>query len=211
MPHLQVIVSDFANGIWAADAKKPQAVNVRSKRPYQPGIGPHSESATVELVSAEMASVKPSLYGNRVALGVPYPQAPRQKCDLCLGDQPEYEWAIEVKMLRMLGDNGKVNDNILMHILSPYPRHRSALTDCEKVASSTIAKRKAILIYGYDHPKWPLDATIDAFELLAKARVTLGDRCTAGFDGLIHPIHSHGRVFAWEVLPAGGQPTSARR
>ena len=27
----------------------------------------------------------------------------------------------EVKMLRLMGDNGKPNDNMLMHILSPYP------------------------------------------------------------------------------------------
>jgi len=27
-----------------------------------------------------------------------------------------------------MGDNGKPNDNMLMHILSPYPAHRSALT-----------------------------------------------------------------------------------
>ena len=33
-------------------------------------------------------------------------------------------------MLRFMGDNGKLNDNIVMHILSPYPEHRSALTDC---------------------------------------------------------------------------------
>jgi hypothetical protein len=34
-------------------------------------------------------------------------------------------------MLRLLGDNGKLNDNMLMHVLSPYQAHRSALTDCE--------------------------------------------------------------------------------
>jgi hypothetical protein len=36
-------------------------------------------------------------------------------------------------MLRLMGDNGKPNDNMLMHILSPYPSHRSALTDCQKL------------------------------------------------------------------------------
>ena len=41
-------------------------------------------------------------------------------------------------MLRFLGDNGKPNDNILMHVLSPYPQHRSALTDCEKLARSSV-------------------------------------------------------------------------
>lgn len=37
-------------------------------------------------------------------------------------------------MLRLFGDNAKLNDNMLMHLLSPYPAHRSALTDCEKLA-----------------------------------------------------------------------------
>jgi hypothetical protein len=49
---------------------------------------------------------------------------------VCLGGPAPWEWAIEVKMLRFMGDNGKLNDNIVMHILSPYPEHRSALTDC---------------------------------------------------------------------------------
>lgn len=36
--------------------------------------------------------------------------------------------AVEVKMLWLMGDNGKTNDNMIMYILSPYPAHRSALT-----------------------------------------------------------------------------------
>jgi hypothetical protein len=35
---------------------------------------------------------------------------------------PSWEWAIEIKMPRLMGDNGKPNDNMLMHILSPYPK-----------------------------------------------------------------------------------------
>jgi hypothetical protein len=49
-----------------------------------------------------------------------------------------------------MGDNGKPNDNMLMHILSPYPSHRSALTDCQKLAASGFSGSLAILIYGYD-------------------------------------------------------------
>jgi hypothetical protein len=117
-----------------------------------------------------------------------------------LGDNGDTEWAIEVKMLRILGDNGKANDNILMHILSPYPSHRSALTDCDKLARSSLGRSKAILIYGYDATDWPLGPTIDAFEALAAARVRLGPRHAAKFGGLIHPVHSAGEVFAWQLL-----------
>jgi hypothetical protein len=102
-------------------------------------------------------------------------------------------------MLRFLGDNGKENSNILMHILSPYPAHRSALTDCDKLVQSGLRGRKAIIIYGFDHTDWPLDPAVEAFEELASSRVSLGVRQEAGFFGLIHPVHSAGRVFGWEI------------
>ncbi len=67
-----------------------------------------------------------------VRFDVPYPDKPRQKCDLLVARDGKALF-IECKLLRVLGDNGKPNDNMLMHILSPYPQHRSALTDCEKL------------------------------------------------------------------------------
>ena len=195
---LQTITSDFADAIELADAKRPQAVNIRSKIAFQPGIGPHSESATVEHVMRELAVTKAELYRN-YSLGVRYPTNPRWKCDLCLGAEPVWDWAIEVKMARFVGDNGKDNDNILMHILSPYPSHRSALTDCQKLHQSGFKGSKAVLIYGFDHDAWPLDPAIEAFEALAATKVKLGSRQTSSFSGLIHPVHTKGRVFAWEI------------
>ena len=50
-------------------------------------------------------------------------------------------------MLRLVDDNGNPNDNMLMHILSPYPNDRSALTDCLKLANSGLVGRKAVVIY----------------------------------------------------------------
>lgn len=70
-------------------------------------------------------------------------------------------------MLRMLGDNGKPNDNILMHILSPYPAHRSALTGCTKLLESGLPGRKAIIIFGYEYEDWPMTPAINAFEFHA--------------------------------------------
>jgi hypothetical protein len=116
-----------------------------------------------------------------------------------LGTSPEWDWSIEIKMARFVGDNGKDNDNILMHILSPYPPHRSALTDCQKLLESGFSGKRAILIYGFDHEAWPLDPAIEAFEILARSKVTLGERQNSSFSGLIHPVHREGRVFGWEV------------
>ena len=134
-------------------------------------------------------------------LGVPYADGTRQACDVCLGAPVPWEWAIEVRMLRFMGDNGKLNDNMVMHILSPYPEHRSALTDCTKLVASQLGTHKAIVIYGYDYPDWPMDPAIEAFETLASQRVKLASRAVASFDGLIHPVHQRGRVFGWQVEP----------
>jgi hypothetical protein len=91
------------------------------------------------------------------AFDVPYPNVSRQCCDWCLGSPSSWDWAIEAKLLRLFRDNGKLKDNMLMHILSPYPAHRSALTDCAKLATSGLAGRKAILIFGYDYDAWLMD------------------------------------------------------
>lgn len=183
----------------AADHKRPQAINARSKRAFKPGIGPHTETQTVGLVLRELENRRPNRYHGCWSAGVRYPEFPRQKCDICLGHAPNWEWALEVKMVRFLGDNGKLNDNILMHLLSPYPAHRSALTDCEKLVQSRLGHKKGLLVYGFDHEGWPMDPAIEAFETLASTKVSLGPRMVAHFSGLIHPVHRKGRVFAWKL------------
>lgn len=89
---------------------------------------------------------------------------------------------------------------MLMHILSPYPAHRSAVTDCKKLMASGFSARKGILIFGYESEEWPLRPAIDAFEALGSRAVALGPGAEAGFDGLMHPVHRSGAVFAWELL-----------
>ena len=184
----------FADGIRAADASGPIAVNQRSGAPFQPGIGPHTEKATIGLALGAIAADRLPA----VRREVPYPRVSRQKCDLVFAGSPG--WAIEVKMLRLRGDNNKPNDNMLLHLLSPYAKHRSAVTDCVKLGDSGFVQRKAILIYGYEQDDTPLVDAIDAFEILAQQRVSLGPRHDSRFEGLIHPVHAAGCVYAWELL-----------
>ncbi len=192
------IVRDFAAAMVRADAARP-----RSKR-WQPGLGPHDEKDLIRLVIKEMAHTDATYAKHRFE--VAYPSGDRD-CDLCFGD-PTIEWAIEVKALRMLGDNGQpaIGRDDVSKILSPYtgghghPSQHSALTDCSKIVSFTTAKKRAILIYAWDFVDFPMALVIDAFELLANRVVQLGAREVAAFDGLIHPIHQRGAVFAWNVL-----------
>ena len=199
------IVCDVATCMKRVDSRGPQASNARTGEPYQPGIGPHTERQVVDYIVAELAVVNPDSYARKLHTSVPYPLARRQQCDLCIGQPGSWEWAIEIKMLRLMGDNGKPNDNMLMHILSPYPIHRSALTDCRKLLDSGLAGRKAIVVYGFDYPSLPMDLAVDAFEVLAGRQVRLGPRLSSSYSELVHPVHCAGRVFGWELNESENQ------
>lgn len=160
---LEEVVWAFGKAIERIDATRPVARNARSGIAYQPGIGPFPEKAATELIAKELphlVSTEP-----QVELEVPYPGNRGSKCDLVIKHEASSRWAIEINVLRLLGDNGKVNDNSISHILPPYPRHHSALTDRDKLASAPLAARKAVLILGSDYdsgiaerPRLPLRA-----------------------------------------------------
>ncbi len=192
---LATLVSDFAGAIHEADVRWPQALSHRSGRKYQPGIGPHAENDAVNLVVAELKRLHPAEY-SLLRTGVPYPKS-RQKCDLTIGSAPD--WAIEIKMARFSGDNGKPDDTSIKDILSPYETDRSAISDCIKLATAGFFGRAAMLIYGFEDQRRPLETIIEVFEVLARTRVSLGPRESASFENLVHPVFRAGRVFAWQV------------
>lgn len=189
---------DLAKALMAADALRPVARG-RSKE-FRPGIGPHSEDETVRLASVQLESIRVPEYLTRVHRLVAYSSGSRQKCDLCIGEGRPFDWAVEVKLLRFLGDNGKPNDNMIAHLLSPYPEDRSALTDCEKLLENALGRRCAVVIIAYECRERRLELAIEAFECLARARIKLGPRVEMPFSGLVHPVHQAGTVFGWEIL-----------
>lgn len=194
---MRSLVEDFAARLKAADGRRPIATNSRSGIAFQPGIGPHSETRTVELVVSEMSVSWPERYGG--AGPSPYPKMPRLTCDLAIRPDEPVGWAIEIKMLSLLGDNGKLNDNMLMHILSPYPQHRSAATDVEKLRTSEFVCRRGIVIYGYIAEGWPLKPVMDAFERIVGLGRGLGTREHTRVEELSHPVHRRAEVYGWEL------------
>jgi hypothetical protein len=184
-------VLDFVRAMVEVDKDCPG----KPGKAYGPGIGPLDEPPAIKMVLGRLAA--DGLYRDQ-KLQVPYGHG--QLCDICLGNPPQWDWAIEAKMLRAKRANGDPEHQNIGHILSPYPNAGSALSDCPKLASFTSADRKAILIFGYDYDDWPMRDAIDAFEMLARARVALGDRQFAPLAGLTHPVHRRGGVFAWELL-----------
>lgn len=134
-------------------------------------------------------------------------------CDLVCDGDP---LAVEVKMARPNGDNGKPDDTSIKDVLSPYESDRSAVSDCIKLARYAFEGKRAILIYGFEdiHGRRPLEGIIEAFEILAEAklknvRASLGDRVFAAVSGLVHPVHQSGGVFSWEIK--SGIPSGMRR
>jgi hypothetical protein len=53
---LQSIVHDFAEAMVAIDHDAPVWTSDRTGKVYQPGIGPHPETKTVELVAHRLAA-----------------------------------------------------------------------------------------------------------------------------------------------------------
>lgn len=121
----------------------------------------------------------------------------RRKCDFWIGDPRE--WAVEVKMARFYGDNGKPDPTAIKDLLSPYTADRSAVADCRKLAAEDFGCRKAVFIYGFETTDYPLAVCVEAFEVLARLSVDLGERTSAEVGDLVHPVHNRGSVFAWEI------------
>ena len=178
------------------DHRRPQAASHRdAARLYQPGIGPFGEDAAVAMTVEQMQAADKNAYAK--AEKCRYPDS-SHVCDLALGIIPD--WAIEVKLARLGRDNGTYEDAAIKKILSPYPDDRSAVTDCVKLARSGFAGKCAILIYGFEDPKRPLDWLIEAFEAVAARTAMLGPRQQAPLRQLVHPVFAAGQVYAWEVV-----------
>lgn len=187
-------VRDFAEAMVTADSLGLSAQG--RNRQYRPGIGPHSEPQAIRLTIEQMKALHPNRYHSLTPEAL-YPGS-NQKCDL-VWSTPTNDWAIEVKMIRFRGDNGKLADLSVQDILSPYADDHSALSDCLKLTSSAFRAQLAIIVYGFEDQERPLDVIIDAFEVLASHYVHLGSRCEALMPNLIHPVHSSGRVFGWTL------------
>jgi hypothetical protein len=128
---------------------------------------------------------------------ISYPTAARQKCDAWFGEP--LEWAVEIKMGRFRGDNGKPDDTGIKDLISPFRQDRSALVDASKLAGSGFESRMAILVYGFDDAERPLSDALTALDVLLRHRVTLVAREEASFEGLRHPVFQAGRVVVWEI------------
>ena len=195
MEDFKKIISDFALSMKKIDSTKPVYVSQRkNKNVYKPGIGPHTETATINLVVNELKQDK---FYTKIEREIKYPNS-RKSCDLKFNINNKILFS-EVKMMRIMGDNNKANDNIFMHIFSPYENQNSALTDGLKLLKSGFDGEKSIIIYGYDYDDFPIEKTISLFEKTTKDFFNISERYSASFDKLVHPVHTRGSVYGWLI------------
>ena len=181
---LSEIVADIGKSIVSLDAGGTRF------RDFQPGVGPFGEPQLVKNIAARLNTLEK--YGGRVRT---------KRCpDLLV----EGDWAIEVKIARPFGDNGKEAENWSVNLLHPYRGNVSSIGDCYKLLDLEIPERRAVLVIAYEHNPSQIDLTplVESFEVVARnvAHIRLGPRVEERHDSLIHPIHQAVRLFAWEVL-----------
>ena len=143
---LEEVTSKIANVLKDFDSTYPVFKN------FNPGIGPFGEPQLVSEISNRL---------NKEGLKASTHRTP----DLKLED-----YAIEVKIARPFGDNGKVAENWSVNLRHPYEGNVSAIGDIFKLRNYKGAERRAIFVIGYEHstPKIPLEPLILAFEAIAR-------------------------------------------
>lgn len=153
---LEQIVKRIADLIPLIDnSTNIQNHNRRNKRPYLKGVATLFEPQfTKELIRCWNEYYVEDL--SHIHDEHPYPGS-KETCDFVLTSKGfdvkfgEFEWAIEIKYLRLVGNNGNNNDYVLQKSISPFLKDRSLVHDIEKLKNATFGKRKAVIFYGFDY------------------------------------------------------------
>jgi hypothetical protein len=180
---LDEIANDIAEAIMHLDGSREAFGS------FQPGVGPYGEPQLVKSI-AEFLNGVPKYRNSALTKRTP---------DLLIPG----EWALEFKIARPFGDNGKQAEDWSVNLLHPYPGNVSSIGDCLKLLRWPGPERKAVIVVGYEHVPAQIDITplINSFEAIAKHVMAfhLSSRVECQRSGLIHPVHQSLRLFAWEI------------
>ncbi len=174
------LVQEIANILKDFDTEKP------IHKEFKAGIGPFGEPQIVSIIATRL---------NQVGI----PAKTRRTPDLDING----EWAIEFKIVRPFGDNGREAENWTVNLLHPYPGNTSLIGDALKLIQLPGYNHKGLFIIGYEHnpAKISLDPIIASFELIAQrvTKIKLGERREEKRSGLVHPEHQVVRCIGWEL------------
>jgi hypothetical protein len=176
-----VLVRTIANTLVELDARMPV------HKTFRPGIGPFGEAQLVAEIAKSLA---------QQGLTTRTARHP----DLLI----DQEWAIEFKIARPFGDNGKQAENWSVNLLHPYSGSTSLLGDALTLRKFEQPFRKGLVAIGFEHDPSEINLSplIESFEVLAREvmGVQLSSRVEEIRKGLVHPVHQVVRCVGWEVL-----------
>jgi len=178
--HYAEIVRIIADILKQLDSERPV------HKAFQPGIGPFGEPQIVGLIRDRLLAQGLSAQTKRTP-------------DLVV----QHDWAIEFKIVRPFGDNGREAENWSVNMLHPYAGNVSLIGDAIKLSALDSYRSKGLFVIGYEHnpARIPLDPLIEAFELVARQvmRLALGERIDECREGLVHPEHQVLRCIGWQL------------
>lgn len=184
---LRSLIHDVAESLAQIDAAGEAFKN------FKPGVGPFSEPKLVTLI-AQSLNALPRYAGLVTTQRTP---------DMLIRGK----WAVEFKVARPFGDNGREAENWSVNLLHPYAGNQSALADCLKLLASGVTERKAAIVVGFEHtpPVISLEPLLSSFELLARHLfgISLSPRVQILRNALMHPVHQQALIAGWEVLGRG--------
>jgi hypothetical protein len=170
-----------------ADILKEYDSERHAHKAFQPGIGPFGEPQIVSVIAQRLS-----------AQGIP--AQTRRTPDLDL----QYEWAVEFKIVRPFGDNGREAENWSVNMLHPYAGNVSLIGDAIKLAKLENYRHKGLFVIGFEHSpaKISLDPLISSFEVIARRvmNIALDERIEEKRDGLVHPEHQVLRCIGWQLM-----------
>ena len=174
------LVNTIADILKLFDSEKP------IHKEFKPGIGPFGEPQIVKIIAQRLSAMGIDSRTKRIP-------------DLVV----QNEWAIEFKIVRPFGDNGKEAENWSVNMLHPYPGNVSLISDAIKLIQLDNYPNKGLFVIGYEHnpARISLDPLINSFESITRQvlNIKLGERIEYRKEGLVHPEHQVLRCIGWKL------------
>jgi hypothetical protein len=153
---------------------------------FKPGIGPFGEPQLVKIIAQRLCRRQ-------------IPSKTRRCPDL----EIEKEWAIEFKIVRPFGDNGREAENWSVNLLHPYSGNVSLVGDAIKLLELREYSKCGLFLIGYEHDPAIIDLNplLHSFEIIMRdvMKIHLMPRIEARKNGLVHPVHQVLRCVGWEL------------
>ena len=153
---LALIVNRISEGIVSVDRTTKIVNQNKHGENYLPGIVTLYEPQFAKELMEWWKKSYSSDFQNikNISTNYPYPNSTRTFCDIVFSSDNNFsdpEWAIEIKKIAFVGDNGKNNDYGPSKLLSPYLKDRSLSHDVAKLNAEKIARKKAVIGYGFNY------------------------------------------------------------